>query len=261
MHFAPNPETRTNVLRLFVQRIIQRVRADDSYELDPAISPNDLLIEVGARFVALARAQVKLIGVRGGRIRFVESGCSIRHRRHLTIDSGSVLEHGCRLRCLSRDGIRLGSRVTVGKYSLIECTSVLWHLGTGLTVGSHSSIGDYSFIGCAGGVTIGDNVLMGQRVSIHSQNHQFDDLSAPIRSQGVRDEAIAIGDGCWLGAGAIILAGVQLGPGCVVGAGTIVTRSFDANSVVMGVPAEFVRYRKQSEELPVAAESADERGE
>jgi acetyltransferase-like isoleucine patch superfamily enzyme len=235
------------MLRRLIQWTVRRTRADQSYTLDPALSLRDLLSEVGARAVALARAQVQLVGVRGGRFRFVESGCSIRHRRHLSIGSGSVLEHGCRLRCLSRHGIHLGERVTVGKFSLIECTSVLWHLGDGLTVGDNSAIGDYSFIGCAGGVSIGNNVLMGQRVSLHSQNHDFDDIGTPIRSQGVSDQPISIGDDCWLGAGSIILAGVRLGPGCVVAAGTVVTRSFEANSVIMGVPAELVRLRAAAE--------------
>ena len=254
MPSATGAGSRSDVVRGLIQWVVRRTRADRSYTLDPALSLGDLLIEVGARGLALVRAQVKLLGVRGGRIRFVESGCSIRHRRHLSIGSGSVLEHGCRLRCLSRHRIHLGERVTVGKFSLIECTSVLWHLGGGLTVGDNSAIGDYTFIGCAGGVSIGKNVLMGQRVSFHSQNHHFDDIGTPIRSQGVADHPISIGDDCWLGAGSIILAGVELGPGCVVAAGSVVTRSFEANSVIMGAPAELVRLRGGTEEDVGAAD-------
>jgi acetyltransferase-like isoleucine patch superfamily enzyme len=233
----------TSVLRSLIERVIQRVRADPDYSLDERIATRDVLVEICARASALARAQWKLIGVSGGRWRFVESGCAIRHRRFLTIGSGSVLEHGARLRCLSRDGIRIGKRVTVGKYSLIECTSVLWHLGQGLDVGDGSSIGDYSFIGCAAGVSIGRNVLMGQRVSFHSQNHRFDDVTRPIREQGVTNSPIIIGDDCWLGAGSIILSGVELGPGSVVAAGSVVNHSFGANSIVAGVPARLIRLR------------------
>jgi acetyltransferase-like isoleucine patch superfamily enzyme len=229
--------------RGLIERVIQRVRADPSYALDEGISTRDILTEVGARGRALVRAQWKLAGVAGGRWRFVESGCAIRHRRHLTIGSGSVLEHGARLTCLSRQGIRIGKRVTVGKYSLIECTSVLWLLGDGLELGDDSSVGDYSFIGCAGGVTIGNRVLMGQRVSFHSQNHRFDDPARPIRDQGVTSKRIIVGDDCWLGAGSIILSGVEIGPGSVVAAGSVVNRSFGPNSVLAGVPARLIRLR------------------
>jgi acetyltransferase-like isoleucine patch superfamily enzyme len=238
------------VIRVLVERVIQRVRADPSYRLDKRIATRDIVAEASARASTLIRAQWKLRGVRGGRWRFVESGCSVRHRRLLTIGSGSVLEHGARLTCLSRNGIQIGKRVTVGKYALIECTSVLWQLGEGLKIGDGSSVGDYSFIGCAAGVTIGSNVLMGQRVSFHSQNHRFEDVAKPIREQGVTNNPITIGDDCWLGAGSIILSGVELGPGCVVAAGSVVNRSFGPNSVLAGVPARLVRIRGDAEAGP-----------
>jgi acetyltransferase-like isoleucine patch superfamily enzyme len=231
------------MIRSVVERVIRRVRQDPSYSLDRGIATRDIGAEVWARGSALARGQWKLVGVKGGRWRFVESGCAIRHRRHLTLGSGTVLEHGARLTCLSRNGIRIGKNVTIGKYSLIECTSVLWNLGVGLEVGDGSSIGDYSFIGCAAGVTIGSNVLMGQRVSFHSQNHNFGDVTRPIREQGVTSHPIVVGDDCWLGAGSIILSGVEIGSGCVVAAGSVVNRSFGPNSVIAGVPARLVRSR------------------
>jgi acetyltransferase-like isoleucine patch superfamily enzyme len=235
------------MIRSALERIIKRVRDDDGYHLDPDLRARDALAEVIWRGRCLARAQWKLAGVAGGYARFVEPGCHIRHRRYLSIGRGSVVEHGARFSCLSREGIHIGSRVTIGKYALIECTSVLWHLGCGLRVGDDSSIGDYSFVGCAGGVTIGRNVLMGQRVSFHSQNHNFDDATRPIRNQGVTDHRITIGDDCWLGAGTIVLAGVDLGDGCVVAAGSVVNRSFGPNSVLAGVPARLVKVRGEIE--------------
>ena len=229
--------------RSIVERVIQRVRADPSYRLDERIATRDIVVEVYVRLTALMRAQWKLMGVKGGRWRFIESGCTFRHRRFLTIGSGSVIEHGTRFTCLSRKGIRIGKRVTIGKYALIECTSVLWNLGEGLDVGDNSSIGDYSFVGCAAGVTIGSNVLMGQRVSFHSQNHRFEDVTRPIREQGVTSSPIVIGDDCWLGSGTIILSGVEIGAGSVVAAGSVVNRSFGPNSILAGVPARLVRLR------------------
>lgn len=233
------------LLRPLIQRLVQAVRRDPGYVLDPAVPMTALLAEVAWRGKCLIRAQLDLAGVRGGRVRFSE-GCHVRHRRYLTIGKGSVIEYGVRLSCLGSEGVRIGERVTVGKYALIECTSVLWHMGRGCSVGDGSSIGDFAFIGCAGGVSIGRNVLMGQRVAFHSQNHVFDSTAAAIKQQGVTDQSIHVGDDCWLGSGAILLAGVELGEGCVVAAGSVVTRSFPAGSVIAGVPAKLMKSRAEA---------------
>lgn len=52
---------------------------------------------------------------------------------------------------------------------------------------------------------------------------------------------IRIGRGSWIGAGAIILPGVELGECCVVGAGSVVRTSWPAGSVIVGVPARLVK--------------------
>jgi maltose O-acetyltransferase len=48
---------------------------------------------------------------------------------------------------------------------------------------------------------------------------------------------IAVGEGAWIGAGAIVLGGVRIGHGCVVGAGAVVTRDCAPNGLYVGVPA------------------------
>ena len=52
---------------------------------------------------------------------------------------------------------------------------------------------------------------------------------------------VKIGNGCWFGARAVVLRGVELGDFCVVGAGAVVTDSFAAGSVIAGVPARLLR--------------------
>lgn len=231
------------MLIALLEFVVRRMRGNSVFSIGAGIGSTDLLVEVVGRFKSLVRAQWKFAFIPGGRIRFCESSVFIEHRRHLYLGRGSVIEHGARLRCLSSDGFKFGSGVTIGKYSILECTGSLGVLGKGIRIGNGSSVGDFGFIGSAGGVQIGSNVLMGQRVSFHAQNHNFEQIEVLIANQGTTQEGIEIGDNCWIGSGAIFLDGVTIGSGSIVSAGSVVTKSFPENSVVAGVPARLVRTR------------------
>jgi acetyltransferase-like isoleucine patch superfamily enzyme len=227
----------------FAVRAVRRLRGDQGFVIDPAIGSRDVAIEMLDRARAVVRAQWSLRGVAGSRVRFSERGVRVQYRHHCTIAAGAVIEQGATLRCLSEDGVRIGRGVTVGKFAILECTGSLGRLAKGITIGDRSSVGDYSVIGAAGGVTIGERVLMGQRVSLHSQNHVFDDPAVPIQMQGTTQRGIVIEDDCWIGSGAIILDGVHVGRGSVLSAGTVVTKDVPAGSIVAGVPGRVVGTR------------------
>lgn len=55
-----------------------------------------------------------------------------------------------------------------------------------------------------------------------------------------RDGAIVLGENCWVGMGAVLLAGTHLGQGCVVGAGAVVDFAAPPWSIIAGNPARVV---------------------
>lgn len=110
-------------------------------------------------------------------------------------------------------------------------------------MGNNSSIGPFGFIGCSGKITIGENVMIGPKVSMFAENHNFSNPNIAIKKQDVNNKGIFIEDNCWIGSGVIILDGVTIGKGTVIGAGTLVTKNIPANSIVYDKRSKIERKR------------------
>lgn len=88
-------------------------------------------------------------------------------------------------------------------------------------------------------VTLGDDVMFGPHVQLLAADHPRD----PEQRRAGREfgRPIVIGDGAWLGGGAIVLAGVSVGGGAIVAAGAVATKDVPERAVVAGNPARVVR--------------------
>ena len=169
----------------------------------------------------------------------------IFYPNNLQVGYNTIIEDGAEINCLSLQGIKLGNRVTIGKYAIIRPSNIYGgSIGEGLTMGNNSNIGPYNYIGCSGKITIGNNVMLAPRVSIYAENHVFDHPEILIRDQGVEKKEVIIEDDCWIAANSILLAGVTIGKGSVVAAGSVVTENVPPYSVVAGVPAKWIKSRK-----------------
>ena len=169
---------------------------------------------------------------------------TIRYPKNFFVGTDTILEDGVEINCLANEGIHFGDRVTVGKYAIIRPANIYGGpIGEGLVIGNHSNIGPYSYIGCSGKITIGNNVMMGPRVSIYAENHVFDNPALTIKEQGVQKLAVVIEDDCWIASNVVITAGVTIGKGSVVAAGAVVTESVAPYSIVGGVPAKLIKSR------------------
>lgn len=177
---------------------------------------------------------------------FCERGIRVYHARHIKAGKAFSLEEGCEIVGLSKRGVVFGDRCTVGRHAVIRPTNVLLdEPGEGLLVGDGSNIGAFSYIGCSGRIEIGTNVMMGPRVNLMAENHNFERTDIPMKDQGVARSFIKIEDDVWLGAGSTVLAGVTVGRGSVVAAGAVVTKDVPSFVVVGGVPAKILKTRKQ----------------
>lgn len=174
---------------------------------------------------------------------FLEKKVILKYRKQIHFGKNLRLAENVKLDALSEDGICFGDNCSVGINTRIECTGSFSFLGKGFKCGNNCGLGTDSFYGCAGGIELGDDVIVGNFVSMHSENHNCSDTEIPIRLQGTTHKGIKIGNNVWIGAKVTILDGVHIGNGCVIGAGSVVTKSFPDNSVIAGVPAKIIKER------------------
>jgi acetyltransferase-like isoleucine patch superfamily enzyme len=109
--------------------------------------------------------------------------------------------------------------------------------------GKNISLGKRVFInsGCRfqdqGGITIGDDCLIGHNAVIATLQHDI----APARRSDLKPSPVVIGRNVWIGANATVLPGVTIGDDAVIGAGSIVTKDVPARTIAVGSPARVVR--------------------
>lgn len=150
-----------------------------------------------------------------GRIRFGKGAILLRPEL-LQIEPGGllVLEPGA--------VIARGARVVV-RHSVMR-------VGRGAYVGPGSTLVGYA------DVTIGDRVLIGERVSVHSEDH------GPV---GKRDmfcvSPVTIGADAWICAGAVISKGSVIGARTTIGANSFVRGEVPEDVLAAGSPARVIR--------------------
>jgi len=109
--------------------------------------------------------------------------------------------------------------------------------------GRFISIGKNVFINHAcsfldmGGITIEDDVLIGPKVNLITENHPMD----PANRRSLVCKPILIKRKAWIGAAATILPGVTVGENAIVAAGAVVSKDVPANTIVGGVPAKVIK--------------------
>lgn len=129
-------------------------------------------------------------------------------------------------------GVALSAGMVPGQECISERVVVI---GDRCLIGRNSGIvGHFS-------VEIGNDVWTGHHVYVTDQNHGYEDPTRPISLQTQPERAVRIGDGSWIGHGAVILPGVTIGCHVVVGANSVVTSDIPDFSVAVGSPARVIR--------------------
>lgn len=134
-----------------------------------------------------------------------------------------------------RKNIYIGNRVRIFPGIRMEA------IGNGtIKIGDNTAIEQNVHITSEGG-HIGNDVTIVANVCITNIDHQYEDIDKSVLNQGIKVTDTKIGDGCFIGFGAVIQAGTTLGTHCIVGANAVVRGNFPDYSVIVGVLARIVK--------------------
>ncbi|MGN6301414.1 MAG: sugar O-acetyltransferase [Angustibacter sp.] len=106
--------------------------------------------------------------------------------------------------------------------------------GLGTSFGERVFVNQGCFFLDYGGITIGDRVLIGPRVTLSTAGHP---VEPDERFDFITHAPIVIEDDVWLGAAVTVAPGVRIGRGSVVGAGAVVAKDVPPMSVVTATSA------------------------
>lgn len=145
---------------------------------------------------------------------------------------GHIPLHGVRHMFYSFAGMKLGKGAVVHMWAN-------FFQPRNISIGQGTIIGDHAFLDGRATLTIGKQTDIASSVMIYNSEH---DLESPDFI--AREEAVSIGDYCFIGPRVIILPGVKIGTGAVVAAGAVVTSSVPEYTIVGGVPAKVIGTRQ-----------------
>lgn len=149
----------------------------------------------------------------------------------------------------------LGKEVIVGDFCWIEAVPEYRDkiYNPRIQIGDNVAMSDFVHISAVDSIIIGEGTLIGSKVYIgdHSHGH-YRDYNLWCNEKNIRPKdreladikPIRIGRNCWIGDGAVILAGTIIGDNCIVGANSVVRGTFKNNILIAGLPAKIVKEYK-----------------
>ncbi|MDQ1585508.1 MAG: hypothetical protein QOH80_873 [Actinomycetota bacterium] len=173
--------------------------------------------------------------------------------RHPDVVTEGFVFLGRRVELMARPGY---GRIVLGRWvHLGDDNRLRAHEGT-LRLGDKSVFGRDNTVNCYLDIEFGARSMVADWVYVCDFDHRFDDVTVPIKDQGIEKAPVRVGPDVWVGVKATLLRGTTIGQGSVVAAHAVVRGTVPPYSVVAGVPGRVVRTRGSADPIPVAVTAA-----
>ncbi|MDQ1641744.1 MAG: hypothetical protein QOJ90_1095 [Actinomycetota bacterium] len=173
--------------------------------------------------------------------------------RHPDVVTEGFVFLGRRVELMARPGY---GRIVLGRWvHLGDDNRLRAHEGT-LRLGDKSVFGRDNTVNCYLDIEFGARSMVADWVYVCDFDHRFDDVTVPIKDQGIEKAPVRVGPDVWVGVKATLLRGTTIGQGSVVAAHAVVRGTVPPYSVVAGVPGRVVRTRGSADPTPDAVTAA-----
>lgn len=152
--------------------------------------------------------------------------------------------------CFLAKGVELSAapgtgRIVIGPWvHLNPGVKIRSHAGT-VRIGAKCVLGYDLTLNSWLDVEIGPATIIGDHVYVCDFDHRTEDVTLPIKDQGLITSPVRIGADCWLGSRVTVLRGADLGDGSVVAAHAVAKGPYPSGSIVAGVPGRVVADRER----------------
>lgn len=163
----------------------------------------------------------------------IQGNVTFRRPHRISIGDNAVIKGGVTIDVKTEAGyIKIGDHVQIAKDTILSCPGGI------LTIGSETRIGCKCRLGSLQGLTIGQSVVIGDRVCIVGAGHEYSSVVIPIIQQPLSCKGETVIEGhVQLEQEVTVLDGVHIGQHARVASGSLVNRNVKSNTTVAGVPA------------------------
>ena len=231
-------------MKTLIQNIIHF--RNPNFQFDDAVDTRMIFSLSFQKAICLIRSLKLLFYLKIPKFLFLGKNVTFLNIHKINLGKWIKLDDYVLLSGLGKGTLNIGDHSGIGAFSRIEVSTSFNNIGSHIHIGNNVGIGAFAYLGGGGGLTIDDDCIIGQYLSCHPENHNYENTNMLIRTQGVNRTGISIGKNCWIGSKVTILDGVAIGDNCIIAAGAVVNKSMPPNSIIGGVPAKVLKSRNVS---------------